>query len=51
MKLSNQFPVNASMQAWQPSDHINSEVVIELQARFGSESFVVQPTRTGIPVV
>ena len=51
MKLSNQFPVNASMQSWQPSDHINSEVVIELQARFGSESFVVQPTRTGIPVV
>lgn len=51
MKLSNQFPVNASMQAWQPNDHINSEVVIELQARFGSESFVVQPTRTGIPVV
>ena len=51
MKLSNQFPVNASMQAWQPSDHINSEVIIELQARFGSESFVVQPTRTGIPVV
>lgn len=51
MKLSNQFPVNASMQTWQPSDHINSEVVIELQARFGSESFVVQPTRTGIPVV
>lgn len=51
MKLSNQFPVNASMQAWQPSDHINSEVVIELRARFGSESFVVQPTRTGIPVV
>ena len=51
MKLSNQFPVNASMQAWQPSDHINSEVVIDLQARFGSESFVVQPTRTGIPVV
>lgn len=51
MKLSNQFPVNASMQGWQPSDHINSEVVIELQARFGSESFVVQPTRTGIPVV
>ena len=51
MKLSNQFPVNTSMQSWQPSDHINSEVVIELQARFGSESFVVQPTRTGIPVV
>ncbi len=51
MKLSNQFPVNASMQSWQPSDHIDSEVVIELQARFGSESFVVQPTRTGIPVV
>jgi NADH-quinone oxidoreductase subunit C/D len=51
MKLTNQFPVNAGMQAWQPADHLSSEVVIELQAHFGSESFVVQPTRTGIPVV
>ncbi len=51
MKLTNQFPVNAGMQAWQPADHLSSEVVIELQAHFGAESFVVQRTRTGIPVV
>ena len=51
MRLTDQFPVNPGMQAWQPDDHANSAVVIELFAHFGAEHFVVQTTRMGIPVI
>ncbi|MGL4204892.1 MAG: NADH-quinone oxidoreductase subunit C/D [Aeromonadaceae bacterium] len=51
MRLTDQFPVNPGMQAWQPHDHANSAVVIELLAHFGAEHFVVQTTRMGIPVI
>lgn len=51
MQLTSHFPVNATMQDWQPDDFRHAEVVIELQARFGAHALHVQNTRTGIPVV
>ncbi len=51
MKLTNEFPVNATMQQWQPADHQHSEVAVELITRFGEQAFFIQNTRTGMPVL
>lgn len=37
--------------AWQTRDHLDDPVIGELSNRFGPEAFVVQATRTGMPVV
>jgi len=29
----------------------DQDVVVELNSRFGAETFVIQPTRTGMPVI
>ena len=41
MQLTSHFPVNATMQDWQPDDFRHAEVVIELQARFGAHALHV----------
>jgi NADH-quinone oxidoreductase subunit C/D len=51
MRLTNQFPNNAEMARWQPSDHQDAPIIGELFARFGAERFTVQTTRTGVPVL
>lgn len=51
MKLTNTFPVNASMAGLDLLDHQQADVVRELVARFGADSFTLQPTRTGVPVL
>jgi NADH-quinone oxidoreductase subunit C/D len=42
---------NLAQPAWQTRDHLDDPVIGELRDRFGPEALVVQPTRTGIPVV
>lgn len=51
MKLTNTFPVNSAMAGMELLDHQQADVVRELIARFGAESFSLQPTRTGVPVL
>ena len=50
MKLTNTFPVNSAMAGMELLDHQQADVVRELIARFGAESFSLQPTRTGVLV-
>ncbi len=51
MQLTSQFPINPAMQDWRPDNFQHAEVVIELQARFGTHALCLQTTRTGIPVI
>lgn len=37
--------------AWETRDHLDDPVIGELRNRFGPDTFTVQPTRTGVPVV
>lgn len=40
-----------SLKAWQTHDHANDPIIAELIKRFGADTFCLQPTRTGMPVV
>ena len=42
---------DSTQPAWQTRDHLDDPVIGELSNRFGPEAFVVQATRTGMPVV
>ena len=42
---------DSAQPAWQTRDHLDDPVISELSNRFGPEAFVVQATRTGMPVV
>lgn len=40
-----------STQGWPSSDHQHDPILAELATRFGSDAFVLQPTKTGMPVI
>lgn len=51
MRLTNEFPVNATMAQGDLDACLQNEIVIELQAFFGENLFMPQATRMGMPVV
>ncbi|MGL5729059.1 MAG: NADH-quinone oxidoreductase subunit C, partial [Plesiomonas sp.] len=40
-----------STQGWPSSDHQHDPILAELATRFGSDAFVLQPTKMGMPVI
>lgn len=42
---------DTSFLAWQTQDHASDPIIADLLQQFGQETFCLQPTRTGMPVV
>lgn len=51
IKLTNDFPVNADMQAWRTRDFQDAPIVNELKQHFPNDLLHVQATRMQMPVV